>query len=76
MNEEELKKIKKLLLHLDHKMEQMLQKIDRIMEKIGLDTNTEDSAPKPEAEDTSGWRVIQVDGDPQVISWDLRDFEP
>ena len=74
MNEEEIKRIKELLLHLDRKMDLMLQKIDRIMEKIGLET--EGSTPQPETNDNSGWRVIQVDGDPQVISWDLRDFDP
>ena len=74
MNEEEIKRIKELLLHLDRKMDLMLQKIDRIMEKIGLET--EGSTPQPEANDNSGWRVIQVDGDPQVISWELRDFDP
>ena len=74
MNEEEIKKIKELLLQLDYKMDRMLQKIDRIMEKIGLET--EDGTPQPEAKDNSGWCVIQVDGDPQVISWDLQDFDP
>ena len=74
MNEEEVKKIKELLLHLDRKMDVMLQKIDRIMEKIGLET--EGSIPQAEADDNSGWRVIQVDGDPQVISWELQDFDP
>lgn len=74
MNEEEIKRIKELLLHLDRKMDLMLQKIDRIMEKIGLET--EGSTPQPETNDNSGWRVIQVDGDPQVISWELRDFDP
>jgi hypothetical protein len=74
MNEEEIRQIKELLLNLDRKMDRMIEKIDRIMEKIGL--VAEDSTPQPETKEDSGWRVIQVDGNPQVISWDLQDFDP
>lgn len=73
MNEEEIRQIKELLLNLDRKMDRMMEKIDRIMEKIGL--VAEDSPREPETEENSGWRVIQVDGNPQVISWDMQDFE-
>lgn len=73
MNEEEIRQIKELLLNLDRKMDRMIEKIDRIMEKIGL--AAEDSPPESKNTDNSGWRVIQVDGDSQVISWDLQDFD-
>lgn len=76
MNEEEIRQLKELLLNLDRKLLNLDRKIDRLMEKVDRLVGESEAGGTPLPPDRGGWRVLDVDGETQMISWDLKEFDP
>jgi hypothetical protein len=82
MSEAEMREIKELLLNLDNKLDKMMerfdQKLDAVIEKLettlGKIEHGSNFTVKDDYTTEDGYRVIQVDGTPQVISWETKDF--
>ena len=85
MNEKEIRELKELLIRMSEKWEQQLdgmlekldklnEKLDRVSEKLGIDINDE-VTPETKKKQQPGNRVIQIDGNSHMISWETRNVD-
>ena len=85
MNEKEIRELKELLIRMTEKWEQQLdgmidkldklnEKLDRVSKKLGIDVN-EEITPTTRGKQQPGNRVIQIDGNSHMISWETREID-